>query len=42
MDSISAWIDSFFASTGAFFFFYVAGAVTGRPLFDWVMSKVRK
>ena len=42
MDSISAWIDSFFASTGAFFFFYVAGAVTGRPLFDWVISKVRK
>ena len=41
MDSISSWIDSFFASTGAFFFFYVVGAVTGRPLFDWVMSKVR-
>jgi len=42
MDSISNWIDSFFASTGAFFFFYVLGGVTGRPLYDWVMSKVRK
>lgn len=41
MDSISNWIDSFFASTGAFFFFYVLGGVTGRPLYDWVMSKVR-
>ena len=42
MDSISNWIDSFFASTGAFFFFYVLGGVTGRPLYDWsYMSKVR-
>jgi hypothetical protein len=42
MDSISNWIDSFFASTGAFFFFYVLGGVTGRPLYDWVMGRVRK
>jgi hypothetical protein len=41
MDTISSWLDSFFASTGAFFFFYVLGGVTGRPLYDWVMSKVR-
>ena len=42
MDSISHWLNAVFAETGAWFFFYVLGGVTGRPLYDWVMSKVRK
>ena len=42
MDILSNWSNAIFADTGAWFFFYIAGAVTGRPLYNWVLSKVSK
>tara|TARA_R100000388_G_scaffold90801_2_gene72399 strand:+ start:405 stop:542 length:138 start_codon:yes stop_codon:yes gene_type:complete len=42
MDSIQDTFNSFFASTGAWFFFYVLGALTGSTVAGWLKAVVSK
>jgi|TARA_R100001480_G_scaffold96434_1_gene101407 hypothetical protein len=42
MDSIQDTFNAFFASTGAWFFFYVLGALTGSTVAGWLKAVVGK
>jgi hypothetical protein len=42
MDTIQNTLNSFFADTGAWFFFYVLGGLTGPIVAGWVKSAVSK
>jgi hypothetical protein len=42
MESIQDTFNAFFASTGAWFFFYVLGAITGSTVAGWLKAVVSK
>lgn len=42
MDTIQNTFNAFFASTGAWFFFYVLGALTGSVAASWVKAAASK